>query len=597
VRPGTSAAVTIAVPPARSGGARQRTFLLHVPAGYSSSRRAQLVLALHGGNGTAAAIEGSSGLSALSDRDGFLVAYPQALKQNQGQGPYGWNASGPADPFANGIDDGLYVSDVLNAVQSAYCVDPARIDATGISNGGSMAGYLACVLAGRIAAFAPVEGVFFQIPGGCHPAHLASVLDVHVRTDPVAPYAGVPSRGSPDYYALAVPDWVQAWALRDRCPARTRATAGPAGAAVEQWPACPGGTSVQSYTFATGGHTWFQVIGAAGGDMLMLSFFALHPLRSAPATWTPGLSAPVPAVTTNGIQGAVREYRIPTPGAEPFDIAAGAGGSMWFTEYDADRIGRISAAGVITQYKVPTPGAGPYQIAAGAGGVMWFTEYNTTKLGRITPDGQVTEIELPKPTFGGTGIATGPAGTLIMADPGGVIDQVSATGTITQTKVPVAGGYPFAIALQGGRVWFTEISGYYEFSAALLTLPGGVQTLSTGNSLSDIVALTSAPSGALWFADFGTDRVGEVTPSGQLTQFPDGSAFGGLSDLAVASDGTVWFCLQNGLIGRLGTDGRLTQLALPSPAANPDGIAAGPGGTIWVTEAGADKIARITPRR
>ena len=43
-----------------------------------------------------------------------------------------------------------------------------------LSNGGSMVGYLACELADRIAAFAPVEGVFFQIPGGCHPDHPAA---------------------------------------------------------------------------------------------------------------------------------------------------------------------------------------------------------------------------------------------------------------------------------------------------------------------------------------------------------------------------------------------------------------------------------------
>lgn len=164
VRPGTTARFTVAVPPASAAGARMRRYWLHVPAHYTSTRSTPLVLAFHGGCGTGPGMQRSTGLSAVADRQGFLVAYPQALGQDHGRGPPGWDASEPRDPFANGIDDGLYVSDVLNALQAGYCVDPARIAATGISNGGSMAGYLACVLAGRIADFAPVEGVFFQIP-------------------------------------------------------------------------------------------------------------------------------------------------------------------------------------------------------------------------------------------------------------------------------------------------------------------------------------------------------------------------------------------------------------------------------------------------
>src|SRR5260370_1303915 len=40
--------------------------------------------------------------------------------------------------------------------------------------------------------------------------------------------------------------------------------------------------------------------------------------------------------------------------------------------------------------------------------------------------------------------------------------------------------------------------------------------------------------------------------------------------------------------------GALSELALPSPGTNPDGIAAGPRQTIWVTETGSDAIARVT---
>src|SRR5512138_3379955 len=53
-----------------------RTYLLHVPPGYSAARRVPLVIGLHGYTATAAAFEGQSGFSAKADQEGFLVAYP-----------------------------------------------------------------------------------------------------------------------------------------------------------------------------------------------------------------------------------------------------------------------------------------------------------------------------------------------------------------------------------------------------------------------------------------------------------------------------------------------------------------------------------------
>lgn len=339
----------VAVPPASAAGARSRIFWLHVPAHYAPGRPMPLILAFHGGNGTGTGMERGTRLSAVADQGGFLVAYPQGLAQPHSHGSTGWDASGPRDPFARGIDDGLYVSDLLTAVQAGYCVDPARIAATGISNGGSLAAYLACVLAGRIAAFAPVEGVFFQIPGGCHPVRPAAILDVHVLTDPVAPYAGVPSRGSPDYYALAIPAWLRAWAIRDRCGGSPRPVAGP-GITGETWASCPAGAAVSGYRLASGGHSWFGAIGAGAGDRLILRFLAVHPLRSAPASWRPDTSAPKPLLAARAPAiRSLRQFRVPTPGAEPFDIATGSDGSIWCTEFRADKIARITPAGTITE--------------------------------------------------------------------------------------------------------------------------------------------------------------------------------------------------------------------------------------------------------
>jgi hypothetical protein len=280
-------------------------------------------------------MERDSGLSAAAERQGILVAYPQALKQGHDKYASGWDSSGPADPDAGGIDDGLFVSDLLTVIQAGYCVDPARISATGVSNGGSMAGYLACVLAGRIAAVAPVEGV-----------------------------------------------------------------------------------AVQGDSFASGGHAWFRAIGAAAGDSLLVAFFTRHRLSLVSAPWTPGpaLATPVAGGHVMAI-GQVRMFRLPERGALPFDLAAGPGGSVWFTEFAANKIGRISVTGAITEFTVPTANAGPYQITAGAGGAMWFSEQDGT-IGRVTPDGHVSAIALTSPGSNSDGIAAGPGNTIWVTEPG-----------------------------------------------------------------------------------------------------------------------------------------------------------------------------------
>jgi hypothetical protein len=150
----------------------------------------------------------------------------------------------------------------------------------------------------------------------------------------------------------------------------------------------------------------------------------------------------------------------------------------------------------------------------------------------VSPNGHVTEFRLPKPTYGGTGIIGSASGPVLMADPADAIDRISAAGAITRTRVTSALGFPFAIArLRSGTVWLSELTGYYEFSRHLLSfLPGSGQparTVTLPDPLSNVVALAPGPGGAVWFGDFATSQVGEVSPSGRIRVFGDRSPYGG----------------------------------------------------------------------
>ncbi len=586
--------VTVAVPPAQAEGLTTRVYWLHVPRGYRAGRPIPLILAFHGAGGTALGMQAGSGLSALADRRGFLVAYAQGLPEPKGTRHYYWYTSGPSDPDAHGIDDGLYTSDLISAVQARYCVDPHRVGAVGFSNGAGLMNYLACVLADRISAFVPVEGEFYMVPAGCRPAHPASILDIHARDDYVAPYAGAPARGSPDYYAPAAPIWLEQWAARDGC---TRSA--PVGAGGRQWSGCEGGALVAGELRARGGHSWPIALGGRPGSEVIASFILGHPLRATPAAWTVR-----PAVAVAAVRGSrlaprsIEAYRVPTPEAKPLDVAIGSDGSAWFTEFDADKIGRIDPAGRVHEYAVPTPGAEPYQLIARPDGSVYFTEYNTQKLGEISAAGRISETAIAPHSAGGLGLAHAGA-TVWVADPEGVIDRIASGGRVQQLPAPASLGVPFAVAPgPEGSVWVSPVTGYFEHTHALLRLGGRLpgRTLTLANPASDVDALSDGPGGSVWAADYGAGQIDELSASGTLHRYEDPTRYGGLNDIVAGPGDAMWFTEQTGLIGRITLTGSIQELALEPAGSEPDGIAAAPDGSIWVADAGTDRILRLTLR-
>src|SRR5262249_45358793 len=58
---------------------RERQFLLHVPPGYTGAHPVPLVLDLHGWSSNAAQQKGISGMVAVSDAEGFVLAHPDGL--------------------------------------------------------------------------------------------------------------------------------------------------------------------------------------------------------------------------------------------------------------------------------------------------------------------------------------------------------------------------------------------------------------------------------------------------------------------------------------------------------------------------------------
>ena len=274
VSPGTTGQRTIAADPAISEGATTRSYLVHVPESYQPAKALPVVLAFHGHGGDAAGMERGSGFSVLAEQQGFLAVYPQGLMDGTSGQPF-WASAGPVD---YGVDDIAYVTNLLNDLQSAFCVDAHRIYVTGFSNGGGMVGYLACRLASRIAAFAPASGNFYDIPGHCHPSRPAPILDFHGTADQVVAYAGIPASQSPDWPLPSIPAWLAAWAARDGCASGPTVFLRAAGVTREQWSVCQGNSAVVHYRLDGVGHSLPPIINGTATPLIMWSFFQAHPL-------------------------------------------------------------------------------------------------------------------------------------------------------------------------------------------------------------------------------------------------------------------------------------------------------------------------------
>jgi polyhydroxybutyrate depolymerase len=207
-----------------------RSAVVQVPA--RAQRRAPLVLAFHGTGGTGPFMKGYSGLGALAEREGFVVAYPTSERD-----PDQWSLG----ENLRGDDDLELVDTIISRLVASGCADPRRIYAVGVSNGGRFASRLACDRSDRIAAVVSVAGAD-GVPR-CAPEDPVSILEIHGTADQVVPYS------------VVVP-WVRAWARRDGCPRSPRRLTRGRRLVQLTWGPCRAKTEVMHLRIVAGRHQW-----------------------------------------------------------------------------------------------------------------------------------------------------------------------------------------------------------------------------------------------------------------------------------------------------------------------------------------------------
>lgn len=255
----------------------KRRYLLHIPKNADLTKPIPLVITLHGFAQWPANQANVSQWNALADAYGFLVVYPS------GTGfPKRWDAASPAADNK----DIRFLSDLIDALESTYPIDPTRIYINGLSNGGGMSVAFACAFPERAAAFGSVAGAYVTPLENCRASRAVPAVIFHGDADPIVPFNG--GQGGPNNMLLPdIDTWVSQLAAHNGCSGDSEIIPTAPGVKGTRFEGCA--ADLEYYVIAGGGHTWPggnplpEWITGKTSDLIdasavMWDFFQQHPL-------------------------------------------------------------------------------------------------------------------------------------------------------------------------------------------------------------------------------------------------------------------------------------------------------------------------------
>ncbi|WP_207515088.1 extracellular catalytic domain type 1 short-chain-length polyhydroxyalkanoate depolymerase [Longitalea luteola] len=231
-----------------------RRYLVNLPPDYNNNQHFPLVIALHGTGGSALQMEHDYGLTAKSNKAGFIVVYPEGVRGDGRLGIRTWNAGRCCDyAMEQQVDDVLFIRQLIEKLTGDLKINPKRIYATGMSNGAMLTYRLGCELSHQLAAIAPVSGTLMTTEP-CAPVRQVPVLHIHSALDDKVPFNG--GYGLANYYFTPVDSALRVWAGINGCDADPQQITEASLYTRWQYNGCMNGAMVQWYITKDGGHSW-----------------------------------------------------------------------------------------------------------------------------------------------------------------------------------------------------------------------------------------------------------------------------------------------------------------------------------------------------
>ena len=237
-----------------------RTAATYAPDGaVSEGQRPALVIVLHGNGGSGMTVAEATGFHDLAAREGFVVAFPNALGGS-------WNYVRGLPGYPEAPDDVAFLTDLARDLEARYGTDPHRRYVAGYSNGGFMAQRLACDAPGAFAAFVSVSaGGFAGLDAICPEGAAGSIALMHGTADANVPWGGLPVEvpGGVVHVTWPIPTTFAWWAERAGCtlPAIRTELAGNPSAGIDDVVVfsledCSNDRVIALYGLRGGGHGW-----------------------------------------------------------------------------------------------------------------------------------------------------------------------------------------------------------------------------------------------------------------------------------------------------------------------------------------------------
>ena len=221
-------------------------------------------------------------------------------------------------------------------------------------------------------------------------------------------------------------------------------------------------------------------------------------------------------------------------------------------------------------------------------------------------DPAVTEYAIPTDLSKPFGITAGPDGAMWFAEgDGNKIGRLTMEGKMTEFAIPTAESNPGLLTSgPDGAIWFVERDGNrigrltVEGQFTEFAIPSGGEQVQTASgktiTTSTPQGIVQGPDKALWFTEQSGNKIGRITTDGTITEYPLPTADSGPLSILLGGDNQLWFTERAGnRIGSISADGKIAEYSIPTADAGPTRLAVGPDGDLWFCEFGASQIGRI----
>ncbi|MFI4989718.1 MAG: hypothetical protein ACHQHO_02220 [Solirubrobacterales bacterium] len=342
-----------------------------------------------------------------------------------------------------------------------------------------------------------------------------------------------------------------------------------------QWTRCTAAGACSPIAGATNAN--YTPLAADVGDTLLASVRATSAAGSLRAD-----SAATAAVQT--LASGLSEYSLPA-NSGPKGITPGPeAGTLWFTNFTSNKVGKSTSSGTITEYALPAS-SGPEGIVKGPDGNLWVAEFTSSKIAKVTPSGTITEYALPAST-GPRSIVAGPDGNLWFTEyKKNKVAKITTSGTITEYTLPTNSKPVGIVSGPDGNLWFTESETH---KVAKITTSGTITEYAVSSG-GYPWGITAGSDGNLWYVDHVEQRVGKVSTSGTITEY----ALPATGEYITSAAEALWVTnTASSMIYRVTTAGVSSEYPLPS-GSQPRQLAVNSLGEFWLAQFN-DKLAKFT---